>query len=294
MSQHEIPARVLAHGITPNGTVEPIPAPELDDLANRLLTANEFLWLTDDIGWIKVWRTPSLTYAFFADVDGFVQGQYSHDGGQVDDGAVLRTYVAGTWISISTGSHRLPYWRPQFQCGPVAQSEFHLLAFPQTAAPSGPVFRLDQDVTDHSVAQTVRAQLDARNPLDANGKREPLQWLAGALSIVIASTQKSIKHPMVALGAGNSQIVAAVAGKRIKVFAISMEGTGNPTLQLTDGVGGPPLTPPFVLAAVRSAPPMMVSLPSYLWATSAGTALGATVVGGSASLAFSYWDDDAT
>ena len=96
--------------------------------------------------------------------------------------------------------------------------------------------------------------------------------------------------------AGDTTIVAGVAGKQIKVFALSLfapSGTSPVTLTLTDGPGGPHLFAAIVQAPNQAAFSfgMATSAPTFLFAASVGNALvmnlSAATVSVTANL--SYW-----
>jgi hypothetical protein len=96
--------------------------------------------------------------------------------------------------------------------------------------------------------------------------------------------------------AGDTTIIAAVAGLRIRVFALSIfapSGTSPVTLTLTDGPAGPALWTAVVQAPNQAAFTFgqATHIPTFLFATSAGKALvmnlSAATVSVTANL--SYW-----
>jgi hypothetical protein len=96
--------------------------------------------------------------------------------------------------------------------------------------------------------------------------------------------------------AGDKIIVAGVAGKRIKVFAISIfapTATTAVTLNLTDGIGGAILWSTLVQAPNQSAFAFAttVSLPTFLFATSAGNGLNMNLSAATVTITAnaSYW-----
>ena len=93
--------------------------------------------------------------------------------------------------------------------------------------------------------------------------------------------------------AGNNTIVAAVAGVRLKVYAIHFNVSGNVNMIWVDGTVGD-LTGDMNFNT-REGYTNAVTPPAFLLATTAGEALimnlsGAVAVDGW----IAYWDDDAT
>jgi hypothetical protein len=96
--------------------------------------------------------------------------------------------------------------------------------------------------------------------------------------------------------AGNSIVVAGVAGQRIRVFAISLfapSGTTPVTVTLTDGLAGPALWTAVVQAPNQSAFSFgtATSAPTFLFATTAGNGLVMNLSAAVVAVGFnlSYW-----
>ncbi|MEW6214544.1 MAG: hypothetical protein AB1478_04975 [Nitrospirota bacterium] len=108
---------------------------------------------------------------------------------------------------------------------------------------------------------------------------------------------KTIKNATGSISA-TTAIVAAVTGKKIKVFAYSliMSSTTAVTCTFNNGAAGTALwtVPLQALSGTISGANLAVSIPSFLFATGAGVllelALSAAV---SVTYSISYWDDDA-
>lgn len=104
-------------------------------------------------------------------------------------------------------------------------------------------------------------------------------------------TVKTLKRAVFSAASGD--VVAAVAGKRIKVYTYAIQaGADASTAQLTDGNGGTALTVNWSLNNREGVSSAVAKPPSYLFATTAGTSLYC-VVAGTISVEVSYWDDDA-
>jgi hypothetical protein len=104
---------------------------------------------------------------------------------------------------------------------------------------------------------------------------------------------KSLKRAVVSLTASGN-IVAGVTGKLIKVYAYSIQSINDTmTAQITNGSGGAALDQLWTLNAREGVMGSAVNPPSFLFATTAATALYATITGtGTFKIAVSYWDDD--
>jgi hypothetical protein len=108
-------------------------------------------------------------------------------------------------------------------------------------------------------------------------------------------TGKTLRRAVASLSA-TGDVVAAVAGKRIKVYQYALQSqTDGMTVQLRSGTAGPLLTLPWTLNAREGAVGGAVSPPAFLFGTSAGQSLRAIVTGtGTVTVEVSYWDDDAS
>ena len=114
----------------------------------------------------------------------------------------------------------------------------------------------------------------------------------GVLAYDIIPVLKALKRAVVNVAA-TGDVVAAVAGRRIKVYAYAMQGQGTVTAFLRDGAAGDPLTLTWNFQAREGVVAQPTKPPTYLFATSQGNALqvvlsAAVTVG----VEVSYWDDD--
>lgn len=110
-----------------------------------------------------------------------------------------------------------------------------------------------------------------------------------------------LKHPQgislksVSIGvsvSGDNPIVAAVAGRRIKVVAYSIQATGTVNVKWKDG-GGADLSGAFNFQA-REGNAFGVPAPSWMFGTQAGQSLLLNLDGSVAVNGFvTYFDDDA-
>lgn len=108
------------------------------------------------------------------------------------------------------------------------------------------------------------------------------------------SANKSLKTFVVSLTA-TGDVVAAVAGKRIKVYryAIQSRNVGM-TAQFRDGAAGSLLGLRWGLDAREGVESPCASPPDWLFATTAGNALQAVIGGtGTVDIEVNVWDDDA-
>ena len=104
-----------------------------------------------------------------------------------------------------------------------------------------------------------------------------------------------LKRAVVALAA-TGNVVAAVAGKRIKVYAFELQSRdASMTFQFRDGAAGNLLGARWGFNAREGAMAQPVSPPVYLFQTTAGNALQGVLTGtGTIDCAVSYWDDNST
>lgn len=101
-----------------------------------------------------------------------------------------------------------------------------------------------------------------------------------------------LKRAVFASSSGD--VVAAVSGKRIKVFAYAIQaGADGSTAQFTNGLAGDNLTVAWAFNNREGVCASPAKPPSYLFATSAGVSLYC-VVTGTIKVEVSYWDDDAS
>ena len=115
----------------------------------------------------------------------------------------------------------------------------------------------------------------------------------GVLAYDIIPILKALKRAVVNVAA-TGDVVAAVAGKRIKVYAYAMQGQGTVNAFLRDGAVGDPLTLTWNFQTREGLVAQTTKPPTFLFATSQGNALqvvlsAAVTVG----VEVSYWDDDA-
>jgi len=106
--------------------------------------------------------------------------------------------------------------------------------------------------------------------------------------------QKTQKRAVVSL-TGSGTFVAAVSGRRIKVYAFTIQSrSATMTVQLTDGNGGANLTRIYTLGVGTEKDAAPCTPNTYHFATTAGSALYVVITGtGTIDLDCSYWDDDA-
>ena len=114
----------------------------------------------------------------------------------------------------------------------------------------------------------------------------------GVLAYDIIPTLKTLTRAVVNVAA-TGDVVAAVVGRRIKVYAYAMQGQGTVTAYLRDGAAGNPLTLTWNFQAREGVVAQPTKPPTFLFATSQGNALqvvlsAAVTVG----VEVSFWDDD--
>jgi hypothetical protein len=108
-------------------------------------------------------------------------------------------------------------------------------------------------------------------------------------------TVKVLKRAVLNGSTSGADVVPAVAGKRIKVFAYALQATGTVTMKLRDGASGADLTLTWDFQAREGVASHTVKPPTYLFATSAGLALQVVLSGVVTSgVEVSYWDSDET
>lgn len=116
---------------------------------------------------------------------------------------------------------------------------------------------------------------------------------AGSVPIIETDRDGTLKTLKRAVFTGVSgDVVAAVAGKRIKVYALDIQAAADASsVQLTDGNGGSALTFAWAFNNREGVSVSPIKPPAYLFATTAGTSLYC-VVTGTVKVEVSYWDDD--
>jgi hypothetical protein len=88
-------------------------------------------------------------------------------------------------------------------------------------------------------------------------------------------------------------VVAAVAGKRIKVFAVKLVVSSASSVSFRDGTTTAIEGPQPI--AVNSGYIECVNPPAFLFGTSKGNSLDLVIAGGGSAMGrVSYWDEDAT
>lgn len=146
---------------------------------------------------------------------------------------------------------------------------------------------LDVDVTrvqgSVTVVQSTPAQL------------QTTATQGGTWTVLDGGSGKTLKRAVVALTA-TGDVVAAVAGRRIKVYAWEIQSRNDTmTVQFRDGAAGAFLGVRWNFNTREGAMGSAVQPPTFIFATSAGNALQAVITGtGTVDLAVSYWDDDTT
>jgi len=115
--------------------------------------------------------------------------------------------------------------------------------------------------------------------------------LSGAMRVAVTNGPRTIRHaPINVTTTGDNSIVALVASRLIKVFAINLSSTGTVTTEwrsnTTPLTGGTPFE-------AREGYTIAVTPPAYLFATVAGQTLNLNLSGTIPVDGFvSYWDDD--
>jgi hypothetical protein len=108
-------------------------------------------------------------------------------------------------------------------------------------------------------------------------------------------TVKTLKRATLNTGTSGTAVVAAVAGRRIKVYAYALQSTGTVNAKLRDGASGTDLTLNWSFQAREGVAPPAVKPPAYLFATTAGNALQLVLSDAiTTGVEVSYWDDDAS
>lgn len=104
---------------------------------------------------------------------------------------------------------------------------------------------------------------------------------------------KTLKRAIVAL-TETGNIVAAVTGKRLKVFSYAVQSRDDSmTVQFRDGAAGSVLSLRWTLNSREGATIGATTPPKFLFQTTAGNALQAVITGtGTIDIEVSYWDDD--
>ncbi len=104
-------------------------------------------------------------------------------------------------------------------------------------------------------------------------------------------TLKAFQSKAVTLTGTGDIVPAQGTGRRIKVYRFSIQSrTDGMTVQITDGQGGTNLDQVWTLNAREGTAPPSSEPPTFLFATSGGNALSATVTGaGTVDIAASFW-----
>lgn len=167
--------------------------------------------------------------------------------------------------------------------------------------------------SDDPAVATLGATSGAKVITDANGTIQQYlrglvsQWIAGTLVIGAGSNLignvghgKTIKTAPIQAITADTDIVAAVGGKRIKVIAYYIGKTGtnaNPILMKSNGAGGTEIGRILLQSQANAvfAANLAVAAPSFLFATAQGEKLTIDVGDTDALNGFiTYFDDDAT
>jgi hypothetical protein len=191
-------------------------------------------------------------------------------------GAALEVFNGTTWDRARgdiTNGLDVDVTRVQGSVTVVQATAGNLNATVAQGAPAAQANRWPVFLSDGTAAQGTAA-----NPL----RTEPL------------GTSKTLRRAVVSLTA-NGDVVAAVAGRRIKVYQYAVQSRNDAmTCQLRDGTTGSFLSLRWGFNAREGAVGGAVDPPAFLFGTSAGNALRAEVTGtGTVDIEVSYWDDDA-
>ena len=107
-----------------------------------------------------------------------------------------------------------------------------------------------------------------------------------------AGIRKGLKHQLISLSATGT-VVAAVPGRRIKVFAV--KAVADAALSVRFRSGATTALEGNQALAANGGYIEQVSPPSYLFATAVGEGLDLVITGvGNVGGRISYWDEDAT
>jgi len=79
--------------------------------------------------------------------------------------------------------------------------------------------------------------------------------------------------PIDVSSSGDNEVVPAIAGKMILVYAFSFQAVGTVNVKFTDGAGGSDLTGAFNFQAREGIAPPGIQPPAYLFGTSVSNAL---------------------
>ena len=115
------------------------------------------------------------------------------------------------------------------------------------------------------------------------------------VNLIAATAPKTIKRAVLNSSTDNASIIAAVAGRVLKVIGYAIQSTGTVNVELRDGSGGTPLTLLWNLQAREGAVSQVAEPPNFLFATTQAVGLN---LGLSAAVTtgveVSYFDDDAS
>lgn len=129
-----------------------------------------------------------------------------------------------------------------------------------------------------------------------------LIWVSGVVAdsalkaLPVAEVQrKTLKRAVLNSATDNAAIVAAVAGKVIKVVGYAIQATGTVNVELRDGSGGTAMTMLWNLQAREGAVSQVAEPPYYLFKTTAATSLNLGLSAAvTAGVEVTYFDDDAS
>lgn len=204
-----------------------------------------------------------MVYASHASATDGLEIQWSSDGTNWDDSEKF-TIPATTGKTFSAGV-QARYFRVKYTNGGTNQTAFRLQALYHNTPTKG---------SSHRCSDIITAENDAE------------------LVLAVPIHIKALKSKDFSLTTtGNA--VAAVSGKRLKVFAYKLVCSAAITVNFRDGAttaleGGQAYAANG--GAAESVPP-----PAWLFATTAGNGLDVVISGtGTAAGRISYWDDDAS
>lgn len=155
--------------------------------------------------------------------------------------------------------------------------------------------------TDVTSGKSLPIQLRSSAGTELGTNSAPIQVGDAGGSITIDGTVtnggsgKTLKRAVVALTA-TGDVIAAVTSKKLKIYAFEIQSRNDTmTVQFRDGASGSTLGLRWGLNTRELAISGVTNPPTFLFTTSAGTALQAVITGtGTIDIATSYWDDDAS
>lgn len=230
-----------------------------------------------------------VTLTAFSDKDSIVDGlefQWSGDGVNTDQTERSRL-VANVGRAFAL-TPRGRYFRVKFTNNSVAETVLRITTSYRTGG-TGIISRpLDFAMSEENFAHTIRAVM-ASKQLDGTFVNAGVAAPFPCLDSGSGKTLKSAAFNLAATGT----VVAAVAGKRIKVYSAKLVTRNNDLdANFRSGAATALEGPQFFLKGGGYVE--TVNPPAFLFATTAGERLDLVLSGDGASGRVSYWDDDAT